>query len=73
MSTHVPGFQSFFRLLHDFVLAQLATSRERVNSIVVFKNITDPHKTFHSIGTLILRGIDLMSDFMLAFHFDVLT
>ena len=26
MSTHVPGFQSFYRFLHHFVLAELATS-----------------------------------------------
>ena len=32
MSTHVSGFQSFFRLLHHFVLATLATRGIRVNS-----------------------------------------
>ena len=26
MSTHVPGFQAFYRFLHHFVLAELATS-----------------------------------------------
>ena len=31
MSTHVPGFQSFFRFLQHFVLAKLATSSIRVN------------------------------------------
>ena len=31
MSTHVPGFQSFIRFLHDFVLAKLATSSITVN------------------------------------------
>ena len=31
MSTHVPGFQSFFRFLHHFVLAKLATRCIRVN------------------------------------------
>ena len=30
MSTHVPGFQSFFRVLHNFVLAKLADSSIRV-------------------------------------------
>ena len=30
MSTHLPGFQSFFRFLHHFVLAKLATSSVRV-------------------------------------------
>ena len=28
MSTHVSGFQSFFRFLHHFVLAKLATMLE---------------------------------------------
>ena len=32
MSTNVPGFQSFFRVLHHFVLAKLATSNLRVNA-----------------------------------------
>ena len=31
MSTYVPGFQSFFMFLYQFVLANLATSRIRVN------------------------------------------
>ena len=31
MSTNVPGFQSFFRFLHPFVLAKLATSSARIN------------------------------------------
>ena len=31
MSTHVPGFLSFFMFLHHFVLAKLATSSTRVN------------------------------------------
>ena len=30
MSTHVPGFQSFFSFLIHFVLAKLATSNIRV-------------------------------------------
>ena len=30
MSTHLPGFQSYFRF-HDFVLAKLATSNIMVN------------------------------------------
>ena len=34
MSTHVPGFRSFFRFLHTFVLAKLATSSIRVISVV---------------------------------------
>ena len=32
MSTHLPGFQSFFSFLRPFVLAKLATSSIRVNS-----------------------------------------
>ena len=31
MSTHMPGLQSFFRLLHHLVLAKLATSSIRAN------------------------------------------
>ena len=34
MSTHLPGFQSFFRgFLHHFLLATLATSSKRVNHV----------------------------------------
>ena len=36
MSTHVPGFQSFFRFLHHFLLAKLATASIRVNHLVLF-------------------------------------
>ena len=32
LSTHVPEFQSFFKFLHNFVMAKLATSSIRVNS-----------------------------------------
>ena len=31
VSTHVPGFQSFFSFLYHFVLAKLTTSSMRVN------------------------------------------
>ena len=31
MSTHVPGFHSFFRFLHHFVLVKLASSSIGVN------------------------------------------
>ena len=34
MSTHLPGIQSFFRFLHHFVLAKLATSSIRVNAAI---------------------------------------
>ena len=30
MSTHIPGFQSFFRFLHHFVLVKFCTSSIRV-------------------------------------------
>ena len=30
MSTHLPGFRSFFRFWHHFVMAKLATSSTRV-------------------------------------------
>ena len=45
MNTHLPGFQSFFRFLHHFVLAKLATSRIRV-------------KGYHSqtCGPLVVEG-----------------
>ena len=36
MSTHLPGFQSFYGFLHHFVLAKLATSSIRVNSRQVY-------------------------------------
>ena len=42
MSTHVPGFQSFFRFLHNFVMFKLATSSIRVNipfEKVLIKNV----------------------------------
>ena len=35
MSTHVPRFQSFFRFLHHFVSAKLATSSRRVKPCCV--------------------------------------
>ena len=40
MSTHVPGFQSFFKeyFLHIFVLAKLATTSIRVNSFALDKS-----------------------------------
>ena len=34
MSTHLLGLQSFSRFLHHFVLAKLATSSIRVNSLI---------------------------------------
>ena len=34
MSTHMPGFQSFFRFLYHFVSAKLATSSVRVKGSV---------------------------------------
>ena len=33
MSTHVPGFQSFFRYFASFCIGKLATSSMRVNSV----------------------------------------
>ena len=40
MNTHMPGFQSFFCFLHNFVLAKLATS----SSIMVndYRQVTHP-------------------------------
>ena len=37
MGTHVPGFQLFFRFLHDFVLVKLATSSIMVDG---FRHVT---------------------------------
>ena len=34
MSTHLPGFKSFFMILYNFVLAKLATSSIRVNNLM---------------------------------------
>ena len=35
MSTHLPGFQSFLRFLHHFVLAKLASSSIRVKNVCI--------------------------------------
>ena len=42
MSTHLPGFQSFFRFLHPIVLAKLATGSIKVKktSFVMIKIAT---------------------------------
>ena len=37
MSTHLPGFQSFFKFLHHFVLAKLATGSIRVEGLDTVK------------------------------------
>ena len=37
MSTHLPGFRSFFIFLRDFALAKLATSSIRVKELLVKK------------------------------------
>ena len=34
MSTHLPGFRTFSRFLHNFVLAKLATSSIRVKGFL---------------------------------------
>ena len=39
MSTHLSGFLSFFSFLHHFVLAKIATSSIRVNSLTVILNL----------------------------------
>ena len=41
MSIHVSGFQSFFRFLHTFALAQLATSSIRVKNAKKNKSGSD--------------------------------
>ena len=35
MSTHLPGFQSFYNVFHHFVLAKLAISSIRIKSRAV--------------------------------------
>ena len=35
MSTHVPGFQTFFSCMHHFVMGKLATSSIRVECGVI--------------------------------------
>ena len=57
MSTHVPGFQSFFRFLHYFVLAKLATTSIRVKwpKFLDYFLILDSHITLVSIMIIMLR------------------
>ena len=52
MSTHVPGFQSFFRFLHNFILAKLATSSIRVNIYITGMGIDLPHYLFLHVKNL---------------------
>ena len=62
MSTHLQGFRSFFRFLHHFVLAKLASSSIRVSSpLLTIKDLTgSPVKkrgssaTSNSVGTTAL-------------------
>ena len=50
MSTYMSGFQSFFRFLHTFVLAKLATSSIKVNLILpmlrLLSSKVQGHKVF---------------------------
>ena len=50
MSTHKPGFQSFFRFLHHFVLAKLVTSSIRVKATE--RAMTQSHPTCLSAKTI---------------------
>ena len=46
MSTHMPGFQSFFRFLRHFVLAKLATSSIRVKNMKCYLQAKEIHIIF---------------------------
>ena len=50
MSTHVPGFRSFFRFLLHFVLAKLATSSIRVKIILTIFPVEDDTVFFRPHG-----------------------
>ena len=50
MSTHVPGFQSFFRFLLHFVLAKLATSSIMVKIILPIFPVEDDTVFFRPHG-----------------------
>ena len=43
MSTHEPGFQSFFSFLHHFALAKLATSSIRVKVKLHLAHVIDTY------------------------------
>ena len=58
MSTHMPGFQSFSRFLHIFVLAKLASSSIEVEPYIVFQTLSflakggsQPEVTTDVVGT----------------------
>ena len=55
MSTHMPGFQSFFSFfLHHLVLTKLVSSSGRVKDVYLFYRLClgKPGVTFHIAGTI---------------------
>ena len=63
MSTHMPGFQSFFRFFHNFVAAKSASSSIKVNAHIgqkhnYFKN-SWPFNA-HSSLTILMKSLTLM-------------
>ena len=69
MSTHVPGFQSFFRFLHHFVLAKSASSSVRVKHnlyVLLTKAMNDLKRIKEVLCTAIsfsniIQNINLLS------------
>ena len=56
MSTHLPGFQSFFRFLHRFVLAKLAISSIRVKRMNRKGNLPLSVKAESALSCILLNS-----------------
>ena len=58
MSTHLPGFKSFFIFLHHFVLAKLPASSIRVNVLplilIMANNVLISSALWDSLDTCVL-------------------
>ena len=60
MSTHLPGFLSFFRFLHYFVLAKLATTSIRVNRNQPVKESSNKNSRERKLHTSVVYPITVM-------------
>ena len=58
MSTHLPGFRSFFRFLHLFVLTKLVASSIRVKVIAIFGRIFEKEVLIRTPPTALLQIAD---------------
>ena len=54
MSTHVPGFQTFFRFLHHFILVKISHQEHKV-FFFVFKELWITHSSFILFFNIITR------------------